>query len=130
MSRSTGRKSAVSTPHNVAHSDLATARPLSDTLCSRRKVMNIESLAKPLEPWMQVSTWHTTHPLDNERFYKALSNAFKEHGCQISYDEFKEAMEYLFEKHYSDMNIESFESKIERYAGNAENIASYICDTQ
>ncbi len=92
--------------------------------------MNIESLAKSHEPWMQESTWYTTHPLDSERFHKALSNTLKEHGCKISYDEFKEAMEYLFEKHYSDMKLENFESKIERYAGNAENIASYLYDTQ
>ena len=92
--------------------------------------MNIESLAKSLKPWMQVSTWHTTHPLDKERFHNALSNAFKEHGCQISYDKFKEAMEHLFEKLNPDMKLENFESEIERYAGNAENIASYIYDTQ
>jgi DNA polymerase III delta subunit len=92
--------------------------------------VNIESLAKSLEPWMHVSTWHTAHPLDNERFHKALSNAIREHGCQISYDQFKEAMEYLFEKHYPDMKLENFESEIEQYAGNAENIASYIYDTQ
>lgn len=92
--------------------------------------MNIESLAKSLEPWMQVDTWHTTHPLDKERFHKVLSNAFKEHGCQISYDEFREAMEFLFEKHYSDKKLENFESNIERYASNAENIASFIYDMQ
>lgn len=92
--------------------------------------MNIESLAKSLETWMQVSTWHTTHSLDSERFHKALSNAIKKHGYEISYDEFKQAMEYLFEKHYSSKKLENFESEIERYASNAEKITSYLFDTQ
>lgn len=90
--------------------------------------MNIESLAKSLEPWMRVDTWHTTHPLDEERFHKALSGALNEHGNQISYDDFKDAMEYLFEKLYPNRNLNNFQNEIERYAGNAETISSYQYD--
>lgn len=91
--------------------------------------MNIEHLANLLEPWMRAETWHTTHPLDQERFHKALANTIDQLGCQISYDEFKEAIELLFEKYHPEKNAESFESDIERHAASAENIASYIFDT-
>ena len=92
--------------------------------------MNIDDLAKHLEPWMRVETWHTTHPLDQERFHKALANAIRDLGTQITFDDFKDAMETLHEKHHSDKNIESFESDIDRYATNAESIASYLYDTE
>jgi cell wall assembly regulator SMI1 len=54
--------------------------------------MNIEALAKSLESWMRVDTWHTTHSSDQKRFHKALFNAIKEHGCQITENDFKEAI--------------------------------------
>jgi len=91
--------------------------------------MNIESLAKYLEAWMRADTWHTTHPLDEERFHKALANAISQLGSQISYEQFKDAMELLHEKYYPDKNIEKFQDDIDRYATNAEIIASYIQDT-
>lgn len=92
--------------------------------------MNIESLSNSLKPWMQVDTWHTTHPLDEERFHKALKSAITEHGCQMSYDDFKDAMSLLAEKLYPNKYEKSYlEESIDRFASNAELISSYIYDT-
>ena len=92
--------------------------------------MNIEELANSLKSWMQVDTWHTTHPLDSERFNKALSSTIDSHGLQITYDDFKDAMELLAEKLYSN----KYEEKhlydiIDKFASKAETIISYLYDT-
>jgi len=92
--------------------------------------MNIEELAKSLKPWMQVPTWQTTHPLDSERFHKALSSAIDSHGDQISYDDFKDAMELLAEQLYPNEYKEPHvEAKIDNFASKAETITSYVYNT-
>jgi len=92
--------------------------------------MNIEKLAKILEPWMRVETWYTTHPADTKRFHNALFNVHSELGCQIGYDDFKDAIEYLFEKYHSNnKKIENFISDIEEKSGAAEKITCFVFDT-
>ena len=86
--------------------------------------MNIEKLAPKLKPWMQVDTWHTSHPKDSERFHLALNSAFSELGSSISYDDFKEAMEYLSEELSSaKLEAEYLTQAIEGYASRAETIS-------
>lgn len=93
--------------------------------------MNIEQLAEKLKPWMRVDTWHTTHPKDDERFHLALKSAFSEFGSAVSYDDFKEAMEYLSEELPSaKLEAEYLAQTIERYALNAETISSYLSDVK
>lgn len=58
--------------------------------------MNIEKIAETLELWMQVETWYTTHLLDDKRFHRALAAVHSQHGFQISYDDYRDAMEYFF----------------------------------
>ena len=93
--------------------------------------MNIEQLAEKLSPWMRVSTWDTTHPLDYKRFHKALESAFDEFGASISYDNFKDAMFNIAEELYPNKYPEEHLNKnIERFASNAETISSYLSDTK
>ncbi len=93
--------------------------------------MNIEHLAEKLKPWMQVDTWHTTHPRDSERFHFALSSTFSEFGNSISYDDFKDAMEYLSEELPSaKLETVYLAQTIERYASSAEAISSYLSDVK
>lgn len=92
--------------------------------------MNIDALAKSMKSWVQVDTWHTTHPLDTERFNKAVAKAIADHGSQITYDDFKEAIERLVEQCHPEMAGKPYtEEAIERCAGNAEIIAGYVSDT-
>lgn len=92
--------------------------------------MNIENLASLLKPWMQVETWHTVHPLDSERFHKALKTAIEAHESTLSYDDIKEAMELLAGQLYVNKYEASFlEEKIDHYSSNAETITSYLYDT-
>lgn len=93
--------------------------------------MNIEQLAEKLKPWMQVDTWHTTHPRDSERFHLALKSAFSEFGNSIGYDDFKDAMEHLSEELPSaKLEAEYLAQTIERYASSADTISSYLSDVK
>lgn len=93
--------------------------------------MNIEQLAEKLKPWMQVDTWHTTHPRDYERFHLALNSAFSEFGTSINYDDFKDAMLYLSKELPSTkLEAEYLTQTIERYASSAETIANYLFDVK
>lgn len=91
--------------------------------------MNIEDLAKELKPWIQVDTWHTGHPSDDERFHKALSNAFNKFGNSISYGNFEDAIRHSVNEHYPNKFDEQFLNEaIEKFAENAETISSYLSD--
>lgn len=94
--------------------------------------MNIENLAKCLRPWIQVSTWKTYHPSDEERFHKAIKNAIDSHpeSC-ISYENYKEAIEYLVnEIYFEKYESEFIEEIIKKYSKKADTISSYIFDTK
>jgi len=77
---------------------------------------------------MKVDTWHTTHPLDEERFHKALNDCFQRAGKPIDFDSFKDAMTGLAKRLYPNMGREYLQATIERYAQNAEVISGYLSD--
>jgi hypothetical protein len=54
--------------------------------------MGIRKLKTALDPWLRVDTWHTSHPLDEKRFHRALKSAYDSLGTSIAFDDFKEAM--------------------------------------
>lgn len=91
--------------------------------------MNIEQLSDKLRPWMQVETWHTTHPLDYQRFHKSLESAFLEYGSSISYDDLKEAMLLLAEEMLSgELENKYLEEAIDRFSSHGEVISGFISD--
>tara|TARA_R110001583_G_scaffold194938_1_gene367728 strand:- start:681 stop:974 length:294 start_codon:yes stop_codon:yes gene_type:complete len=91
-------------------------------------VVNIPEIQDCLEPWMRVDTWHTTHPMDEERFHKALHRCFQQAGQSIDFDSFKDAMTDLAQRLHPKLGSEYLESTIDRYAQNAETISSYLFD--
>ncbi|MEN8250697.1 MAG: hypothetical protein ABFS32_17320 [Bacteroidota bacterium] len=89
--------------------------------------MNIEKLIDCLSVWMGVDTWHTGHPLDEERFYTALSRAFEEFGYGISDADFHEAMEAYIEKLGINLDEnEYYQDEIDSMVSKADAIASYL----
>lgn len=42
--------------------------------------------------WAGVSTWHTSHPLDQERFSIAMHNVIAELGSAVDIDAFENAL--------------------------------------
>lgn len=92
--------------------------------------MDIKKLKNALEPWLRVSTWNTAHPLDDERFHKALKSAFDTLGTAISFDDFKEAMDQLAENFHPNMNETYRDELIDAFAKRAEQIGTYLFDNK
>lgn len=90
--------------------------------------MNIEKLKTALAPWLRVDTWHTSHPLDDERFHRALKSAFDSLGTSIAFDDFREAMEQLAKEHHPNFQANYRDELVEKFAQRAENIGSYLHD--
>lgn len=88
--------------------------------------MDIEKLKTALTPWLMVDTWHTTHPLDDSRFHRALKSAFDSLGTTIAFDDFREAMEQLANKHHPNLQASYRDELVEKFAQRAENIGSYL----
>lgn len=90
--------------------------------------MNLSKLKELLRPWMQIDTWHTNHPLDDQRFHKALKSAFDTLGLQLSFDDFQEVMLELAEEHSPKMSSDYRAEEVEKFAWRAEHISSYLSD--
>lgn len=87
-----------------------------------------ETLKRHLTSWMQVSTWDTLHPLDQQRFHRALAACFDELGPGIDYDQFETAMlELLTELHPTSQPVDRSE-RIRLWAMRAEAIGCYLID--
>lgn len=89
--------------------------------------MDIASLAKALDPWLRVSTWHTGHPMDDQRFHRSLKIAFNNLGVQISSDDFRKAISLVLADR-SPGDLKAFENEIEQFSRRGEDIASYLID--
>lgn len=86
--------------------------------------MNKKELEKILEDeWLKVDTWHTSHPLDEKRFHKALERVFKEIQLMISCEQFENAISNVVQQPLR-------KEEINRFASKAEYISSYISDIQ
>ncbi|MNH28285.1 hypothetical protein D3C79_884430 [compost metagenome] len=91
--------------------------------------MNERTLQDALLSWLRVSTWHTGHPKDDERFHQALNTAFDKLGPAISSDDFREAIKSVLAERYPGQE-KSMSHDIEEYAGRAEIISSYLYDVR
>ena len=90
--------------------------------------MDTKKLKNALEPWLRVSTWNTAHPLDEQRFHKALKSAFDALGTAIAYEDFKEAMDQLAENLHPSMGKSYRDELIDAFAKQAVQIGSYLHD--
>lgn len=89
--------------------------------------MNIDNLKTALTPWLKEDTWHTSHPLDDQRFHRALKAAFGSHGIPIAIDDFREAMAQLMNELHPNMQF-SYQEELEEFGHRVENIGSYLRD--
>lgn len=89
--------------------------------------MDIEKLKNLLKPWLALDTWHTGHPLDDQRFHRALKSAFDVLGVHLSSDDFRKAI-VLGLNEYRSGDAKAYEADVEEYAQRGEDIASYLID--
>jgi hypothetical protein len=92
--------------------------------------MNMEKLIELLMPWLQVDTWHTYHPCDDERYHSALKNVFSTLGTQLDGEHFSEAITVVVDDLYPNYEVSYKEDFIEKFAIRSEHIANYLHDTK
>jgi hypothetical protein len=91
--------------------------------------MDIEKLLLLRKPWLRVDTWHTGHPMDDQRFHSALKAVFDELSVQISPDDFRKTIAACLKEHRPG-DVGALESDIEEFRQRGESIASYLFDLQ
>jgi hypothetical protein len=92
--------------------------------------MDVEKLKEALRSWMKVETWHTNHPLDDERFHKALKNAFSELGTNIDGGSFEKVIRELADEYHPNWDQSYKDEAVNEFAIRAEHIASYLYDAK
>lgn len=91
--------------------------------------MDSKTLEDALLPWLRVSTWHTKHFKDDERFHQAIHVAFGQLGSSISPEDFEQAIKnVLYERHPG--QEKSMSDSIEHFVRRAEVIGSYLLDVR
>lgn len=91
--------------------------------------MDAIALQTYLVPWLRVSTWHTRHPKDEERFHKALNAIFSGLGYSITFEHFYDAIHSVLAELEAGDELYRTQS-IEKFARRAEVIGSYLFDVR
>ncbi|RZZ86968.1 hypothetical protein [Pseudoxanthomonas winnipegensis] len=92
--------------------------------------MSKDALLKALDPWMKVQTWHTAHPLDEQRFHRAVAIACKTVGTPLDAYDIENAIMHLAEKHHGAFEGHHLYDAMDHYAQEAENLSMYVKNTQ
>lgn len=90
--------------------------------------MKIQQLGELLKPWLVVDTWNTYHALDEQRFHKALNNAFNHLGAQFDKEDFSDAMNQVIDEVYPNFDTDYKNELIADFSTRAENIANFVND--
>ncbi|WP_408951608.1 hypothetical protein [Lysobacter sp. Hz 25] len=91
--------------------------------------MDIHELKTILDPWLRVDTWHTGHPLDEERFHKALHSAFVRLNTPIAHEYFKTAIIEQVNQRHPGFAPDFLEKEADELALTAERISYYVHNT-
>jgi hypothetical protein len=79
-----------------------------------------------IKPWAEIPTWHTSHPLDQKRFSKAIYALVTELGPNIDMDDFEKALrEHAKDTPATLGSPEHWDSVIRKYALKADTIFTY-----
>ena len=79
-----------------------------------------------IKGWAAVPTWHTSHPMDQERFSVAIHNVVTELGASVDIEDFENALRRHVESN-PDMlgNPEHWDELIIKFTIKAETIFTY-----
>jgi hypothetical protein len=80
-----------------------------------------------IKPWAGIETWHSGHPMDEQRFYKAMHKLVSELGVSGDLvDDFNHALKKYIPADTKDQVTNDFwNNLLERYSLKAEIILSY-----
>jgi hypothetical protein len=91
--------------------------------------MREDRLKAASDPWIRVETWDTFHPLDKQRFHRALAAALEVVGTPADAWEFETAMLALAREHHGEMTVHQL-GVVDTYAELAETISLYLHNTR
>ncbi|GEM_PF-1149374 len=91
--------------------------------------METHRLKAALDPWMRLETWHTFHPLDEQRFHRALAAAFEVVGTPADALELETAMLELAREHHGEVTQDQLEI-IDECGQLGEAISLYLHNTR
>jgi len=85
-----------------------------------------ERIYEIIKSWAGVSTWHTHHPMDQERFSVAMHNLITELGSSIDIECFQNALRRHASNNVDILgNPEHWDDLIDKHTINAEMIFTY-----
>jgi hypothetical protein len=87
-------------------------------------------IRKALDPWMRVETWHTAHPLDEERFHRAVAVACKTFGTPLNASDIEDAIMELAKKYHGAFDTYHLYEMMGHYAQEAENLSMFVQNTR
>lgn len=87
-----------------------------------------DTIADALAPWMPTTTWHVAHPADDQRFHRALADAFSRAGCPLEPTESRDAMLRLLAEHHPQKQG-YWTERIDQLVDRAEVIGHFLADT-
>ena len=104
--------------------------PLIEALCfiqsSTYGVIMEDKIYELIKGWAGIPTWHTLHPLDQERFSIAIHKIVTELGPSIDIEAFENALRRHAESNPAVLgNPEHWDDLIEKFAIKAETIFTY-----
>ncbi|MBO2656131.1 hypothetical protein I6M49_22065 [Shewanella algae] len=85
-----------------------------------------QKLYELLKPWAGISTWHTTHPMDRDRFNAVMHSIVSKYGGNVDIEAFQRALRQHAENNPAVLgNPEHWDKVIDKYTLLAESIFEY-----
>lgn len=81
----------------------------------------------PLDSWLNVPTWHTLHPNDDERFYKAVYQLI---SINTKTPEPEQVRDYIMEKKEGSLEKEFLDRTVEVAVGRYDAIFSFLYENR
>ena len=87
-----------------------------------------DKLKELLSVWAGVSTWNTSHRLDEKRFHQAIKAIVTELGTDIEEDEFRVALASYKTNSSEQLGSAAEDEDLQRWAKRATHIFEYLAD--
>ena len=84
----------------------------------------------PIEDWARTPTWNTSHPLDIERFNRAIMEVYDTVGRDIDLDTIRSTIQQHAAEPIWPIGDEEREEVIQKYMERADAIIQYLKDTR
>lgn len=91
------------------------------------RMLQKKAINDALEKWAKVDTWYTIHPLDMERFHRAIKEMLS-YGESIDENEVEDSIRSLITKYHPDLPGQFIDTEVSKFCIIFSHIYSYIED--